>query len=259
MSRIENLLTRLEAQLRLVVEGDGRRDGFPRKLHLELARQLAFAMKTSAREPSMAPDEYILVLPAIDAQILLTHPGEMDRLTRRLEEAASQGHLSFAHSPVLHVVADPQAVRVNVQATFSQPGMGSSSTYQMDEDVKGARQENGDILPAAFLIVNGLSTFAIQAALVNIGRDPSNQLQLLDAHISPRHAQIRFVQGHFVIFDLDSHEGTFVNGVAVSSHALKAGDVIQLGGLPLVYGQDASEPAGQTQELPAELPPPEVL
>ncbi len=268
MSGIEAFLTSLEAKLRFLVEGDARRDGFPKKLHQKLERELVRAMRAVAQQGdgvagragpgSNAPGEYTLLLPAIEAQMLLTHPGELDRLTQRMEEAAARARISFAQPLVLHVVADPQAADVTIQASFSQASEGSSSTFQLEEDLKN-KLENGSVLPAAFLIVNGLSTFAIRLPIVNLGRDPTNQLQLIDPHISPKHAQIRYVQGRFVIFDLDSHAGTFVNGVAVSSRALNPGDVIQLGGLPLVYGQEQPSQAGQTQELPAEPPPPEVL
>ena len=50
------------------------------------------------------------------------------------------------------------------------------------------------------------------------------------------------IQGRFVIFDLDSMGGTFVNDVAVSSHVLNPGDVIRLAGVPLVYGLEEDLP-----------------
>ena len=73
------------------------------------------------------------------------------------------------------------------------------------------------------------------------------------------HAQLRLIQGSFVIFDLDSLGGTFVNDIAVSSHMLNPGDVIRLAGVPLVYGIEEDIPSGYTQELPADPPPLELL
>ena len=121
------------------------------------------------------------------------------------------------------------------------------------------RYSQPEALPNAFLIVDGLQTFPLTQPVVNIGRDPSNHLRLEDPRVSRNHAQLRFALGRFVIFDLDSTAGTFVNGVAVSSQQLNPGDVISLAGVPLVFGQEAASLSGYTQELPAEPPAPEVL
>lgn len=269
MGWIDTLLTRLEANLRLMIEGTSARDGFPRRLHGMLERELIATMRSNVQKrpvdvnqmalSTLAPDQYTLILPAIEAQILLTHPTELDRLTKALEKVAYQAGIAFTVAPVLRVVADPHSTCMNILAEFCHPGMGDSSTYQLEGalDVSGM-SSNGN-LPSAYLIVNGLKTFTITQPVINIGRDPSNQLQLDDAHISSQHAQLRLVHGRFVIFDLDSHDGTFVNGVPVSSHTLNPGDVIQLAGLPLVYGQDTFGSPAQTQELPVNPLPPEVL
>ncbi len=68
MSRIEAALNRLEARLRLLIEGQATGDGFPRKLHRALERELIAAMSAGARhftdatvpkgDPLIAPDEY---------------------------------------------------------------------------------------------------------------------------------------------------------------------------------------------------------
>ncbi len=269
MSRIELFLNRVEAHLRLAIEGDAAGSGIPRRLHRLLERELTRAMKAGARSPAdnraakagrlVAPDEYTLVLPAIEAQILLTHPAELDRLAHKLEHAASQGGMVFTSAPVLRVVADPQANSVDILVGFFQPGSAESHTYQLDDLEKAPGRQVSEKLPKAFLIVNGLSTFLLSEPLINIGRDPSNQLQLDDPQISRKHAQLRFIQGRFVIFDLDSRCGTFVNGVPVSSHVLNPGDVVLLAHVPLVYGQEDKVTGSQTQELPADPPAPEVL
>lgn len=269
MTWIERFLSSLEARLRDLIEGDGAADGFPSPLHRQLSGLLSHALKQGARplsdpaSPSSmvrtAPDQYTLVMPGVLAQALLTHPTELDRLARLLVATASRAGLTFISPPIVRVVADPRAQQVSVEADFSQRGLQDSNTYQLQSPASSAGLPASGKLPSAYLIINGLSTFLIKSPVINIGRDPSNQLQLEDPNISPRHAQLRFVQGRFVIFDLDSPRGTFVNGVAVSSHALTPGDVIRLAYLPLVFGQDAPQAGGYTQELPAAPPPPQML
>jgi len=269
VTQIEIFFNRLEANLRLLIEGDASQDGFPPKLHRQLLRELVSVMKGGMRKqvyrlsPAspvlIAPDQYTLVLPAIEAQILLSHPSELDRLTRKLEILSADSGIGFIAPPILRVVANPQCTEMNIKAEYTQPGMEDSSTYQLDDLPEASGHLNAERLPKAFLIVNGVSTFFIEQPVVNIGRDPSNQLQLDDPQISRRHAQLRFIQGHFIIFDLDSLSGTLVNGVPVSSRVLAAGDVIRLACLPLVFGLEETSTAGQTQQLPADQPPPEVL
>ncbi len=265
MTQLESFFNHLEASLRLLIEGDTAHDGFPAKLHRQLMRALISVMKGSARRSlpaghvRTAPDQYTLVLPAIEAQILLTHPAELDRLSRKLESIAADAGIVFIAPPLLRVVADPRCAEINILADFSLPGLHDSSTYQMEEQPETAGKATAERLPKAFLIVNGLSTYFIKQPVVNIGRDPSNQLQLDDPQISRQHAQLRFIEGHYMIFDLDSRSGTLVNGVPVSSHALAPGDVIQLACLPLVFGMEDTGVATQTQQLPVSQPPPEVL
>lgn len=63
----------------------------------------------------------------------------------------------------------------------------------------------------------------------HIGRLGENQLTLRDGRISRRHARILFEQGHYVLEDLGSRHGLFVNGERVSRHLLRHGDRISFG------------------------------
>ncbi len=59
-----------------------------------------------------------------------------------------------------------------------------------------------------------------------IGRDEDNQLILEESVVSRRHAKIRSQTDGYVIYDLNSKGGTFVNGKLIQSHILKTGDEI---------------------------------
>lgn len=262
----EASLTHLEARLRKLIEGEPGVDGITRKLHKQLQHGLITAMLTSTiglsngdqqERKLSAPDVYTLLLPIQQAQQLLTHPAELDRLSRALRAAATQSEIVFTGEPMLRVVAAPQSEEMKVLVEYSQEGMGDSHTTEMDGSE--ASHVSTGMMPQAFLIVNGLTTYPLTQPVVNIGRDPSNQVHLEDLRVSRMHAQLRLIQGRFVIFDLDSMGGTFVNDVAVGSHILNPGDVIRLAGVPLVYGVDDGTPAGYTQELPTNPPAAEML
>ncbi|GFP23256.1 hypothetical protein HKBW3S44_01115 [Candidatus Hakubella thermalkaliphila] len=66
--------------------------------------------------------------------------------------------------------------------------------------------------------------------LMIIGRNPECHLPLADAYASSQHARIFFQDGGIFIEDLDSTNGTFVNGIRVSDpSALEDGAQIQIG------------------------------
>ena len=65
--------------------------------------------------------------------------------------------------------------------------------------------------------------------LVSFGRAESNTIALRDSKCSRQHAQIQQHGSEFVVEDLNSSNGTFVNGERVSEHVLSNGDEIQIG------------------------------
>lgn len=74
--------------------------------------------------------------------------------------------------------------------------------------------------------------------VVLIGRG-SSQLPLTDQTISRRHAELRFVDGAWVLADLNSANGTYVNGARITRPVrLRHGDQIRLGSTLMVYTGD---------------------
>jgi pSer/pThr/pTyr-binding forkhead associated (FHA) protein len=70
----------------------------------------------------------------------------------------------------------------------------------------------------------------IRTEVLLIGRSPDNDIVVLDLGVSKRHAELRrSPSGRLSIIDLNSHRGTFVNGVRISRQELKDGDVITIG------------------------------
>src|SRR5258708_956391 len=72
-----------------------------------------------------------------------------------------------------------------------------------------------------------------------VGRDPSCQLNALDPLLSRRHAEFVCTSQGVSVRDLKSRNGILVNGNKVPAHALKPGDVIQLGHLHLQYVEES--------------------
>jgi len=73
-------------------------------------------------------------------------------------------------------------------------------------------------------------TFPLEGDQLTIGRDSTNGVAINDAEVSRRHSRLSFQGGKYVIEDLGSTNGTFVNGQRLAGPVvLKPGDVVSLG------------------------------
>jgi pilus assembly protein CpaF len=73
-------------------------------------------------------------------------------------------------------------------------------------------------------------TFPLEGDQLIIGRDASNGVSINDAEISRKHSRLLFQGGKYVLEDLGSTNGTFVNGQRLAGPVvLKPGDVVSLG------------------------------
>lgn len=82
-----------------------------------------------------------------------------------------------------------------------------------------------------------------------LGRSPENAIMLGDGSVSSKHARVVRTSEGFLIEDLKSRNGTFVNGEKVTEpRALADGDVIRLGKVLLTFNQASeSQPKSETQ------------
>ncbi len=94
----------------------------------------------------------------------------------------------------------------------------------------------------AFVIVDGIKVIPLNQPLIRIGRRLENNLVLDDPRVSRTHAELRAINGRYVLFDLNSTGGTYVNGVKITQSVVYPGDVISLAGVNLVYGQKNPPP-----------------
>ena len=74
---------------------------------------------------------------------------------------------------------------------------------------------------------------------VTIGREDGNVLRLNDERVSRYHAKVQFDGGDVILTDLDSTNGTRVNGSPVQIRRLLPGDQVALGRSVLLFGSHA--------------------
>lgn len=98
---------------------------------------------------------------------------------------------------------------------------------------------------------------------ITVGRKPDNTLQIDQKVVSGQHCEIINREGAYLLRDLSSSNGTYINDERITEHTLRNGDVILLGKkIPLYFidpagASDASEPSPQPpQQSPR--PGPEI-
>ena len=92
-----------------------------------------------------------------------------------------------------------------------------------------------------FQVINGFEkghVFQNLATPVTIGREDDNSIRLNDERVSRFHAKVQEDSGRFILTDLDSTNGTRVNGHPVQMRILQFGDQVSVGRSLLVFGSD---------------------
>lgn len=176
---------------------------------------------------------------------VVTNKVLLEKLARHIEEVTIQNGVILTGKPEINVFPNSNIAEgeFEIQALTLEEAM---------EETKELGKKSGEgeerIPQKAFLIINGSKIFPLLENVVNIGRKLENHLVIDDPRISRKHAQLRVADNEYMIFDLDSSGGTYVNGERITHATLNPGDVISLSGIPLVYGQDAVRRFDVSQE-----------
>ncbi len=93
----------------------------------------------------------------------------------------------------------------------------------------------------------------------SIGRTPENDLEVKDSLISRRHSSIVKKGEQYVVYDLGSSNGTFVNRERIEMKTLNHGDVIRVGETEIAFFEDGNSSTQRTPRIKPEtrVPPPQ--
>jgi hypothetical protein len=254
----KNRFSQFEERIQSLIEGGFSRLFAGRLQPREVALRLARAMEDEADLDDAgnlaAPNRYIVALnPDDHAALLAAQPDLAVMLAEHLIQLARDSDLRLDAPPEVTLIPD-HAVALHTASVQAEHVDAARQTTQMmlisPEEPEPAG-ENVQ-LPNAFLVVDGSRYVPLEHTVINIGRRRDNTIVLDDRRISRQHCQLRFRFGEFVLYDLGSRGGTFVNNARVAQCVLRPGDVISLAGVPLVYMvEDDSEPrktsGGDTQ------------
>ncbi len=239
-------IEQLEAKLQKLVEDQlaGILPGL--KLEDRVIQHLATALKENIVQQKddspLAPNVFTLVV-ATDTSPMWKEPRTIDTLKNIIVTAGKDVGLKFIGQPLITITTDdtfsPEEVRVvashKLGPVGETQGVHSAGSGGESDEIAGIPEN-------AFLIIEGVKVHPLNESVVNIGRRLENQLVIDDPRVSRNHAQLRAIKGRFVLFDLNSTGGTFVNGQRTSQTVLYPGDVISLAGVALIFGQDNPPP-----------------
>jgi hypothetical protein len=105
-----------------------------------------------------------------------------------------------------------------------------------------------------FLVLEGVDKGRVYRDLpipVTIGREEGNGLRLNDERVSRYHAKVQVEDGDIILTDLDSTNGTRVNGTTIQIRRLRPGDQVSIGRSMLLFGTMEEIAARRAATIPA--------
>jgi hypothetical protein len=260
----KNRFSQFEERIQALIEGGFARLFAGRLQPREVALRLARAMEDEADLDDAgtlaAPNRYIVCLhPDDHAALLAAQPDLAVSLIDHLIQLARESDLRLDMPPEVVLLPEPTVAPHNVTVRAEHAEVGRQTTQMMMVTPPDASAEGEPAkLPVASLVVDGSRYVPLTQTVINIGRRRDNTLVLDDRRVSRQHCQLRFRFGEFVLYDLGSRGGTFVNNARVTECVLRPGDVISLAGVMMVYvleddtGDKGKPSGGDTQAF---IPP----
>jgi len=199
------------------------------------------ARKRTTLEQTLVPNQYTLLLNPTDWAEL--NAGDLGQeLCRELEmaleeEAGRRGYRLLTRRVRVSVQerADLERGAVGLESDFVPPRPGEEPEPSLPLRASGGREIG---------CLEGLSgpvqgkEWPVRSEIVRIGRAADNDLVLPVDTVSNHHAQLEQAEGRFWLLDLNSTNGTYVNGRQVSPGErwpLQDGDELDLGGVELRF------------------------
>lgn len=237
-------LKELETRLQALIEFD-----FPgilpgKKIENIVTQKLAAAIQSNIASAGdntfFAPNTFTLIVHPNHAA-KWREPKLLANLLSSITTVAQESGYQFIIPPSISISTNENLSENDAEVVASHRANVMEETNGTPLDT-GSLDENNNMPENAFLIIEGVKVYPLTHPVLNIGRRLDNQLVIDDPRVSRNHAQLRAIKGRFVVFDLNSTGGTFVNGQRASQSVLYPGDVISLAGVTLIFGQDNPPP-----------------
>ena len=234
-------LQELENRLQTLIEVDLLKFLPERNVEDVIVQKLAAAIHLNTRVQEdgsvIPPNIYTLTLHPQESKIWQDQQ-IIAILLNSINTVTQEAGFRITISPTITISTDKNLPINDVVITASHWIETMAETNATPQNTTGSLEDQSKMPENAFLIVEGVKVFPLSLPVINIGRRLDNQLVIDDPRVSRNHAQLRAIKSRFVVFDLNSTGGTFVNGQRASQTVLYPGDVISLAGVALIFGQD---------------------
>lgn len=207
---------------------------------VEISADLARAIENN-QQGGFAPNQFHVQLHPVDySDMREKWPHVSAILAHYVLQIARELNLQLATDPNVELVASPDIARhyAHIHAEHKALPVEETDVFRpiREYDPLAALRELD-----AFLIVNGRRHVPLDKPQLTVGRRTDCDVVVEGRTVSRRHIQLRWRFGKFIVYDLGSRAGTFVNGERVEECALRVGDLIQLADVTLIYGEGLTQ------------------
>jgi hypothetical protein len=196
----------------------------------------------------IAPDRFTFLVPPNEFDLWIEKQPLFDEMAQEIYTKGIESGLLFYNAPSINIQCskDPGLPTMIISATISPAREQIHETTAIEITDQDSLLQ---ILPKnAFLIINGIAKFPLTNPVVNIGRRSTSDLVLEDSLVSRDHLQLRSQNGKYIIFDLGSLGGTYLNGQKCQSALLHNGDMIRIGNTNIIYGDEFENKSSPTTQ-----------
>lgn len=248
-----NILDRFEQSFERLVEGSvGRLFRSPIQ-PAEIGRKLERAMlgnQVVSVDATLVPNDYRVAMHPLDMVLFVDFvPALCRQMEAWLNDAADERGFASIDRMRVQIVGDESVPRRAIQVTAAiadRPDVGRAEqeAIQRTEIFRVIRDTSG-MTPIRLKFTSGVQTgteFIVRKSVTTLGRALDNDIVLEAGDISRHHARLEYGDDQFRVVDLNSTNGTRVNGKSIRSHSVRAGDEIAFGTLTAEVLPFAQEP-----------------
>ena len=240
-------LFRFERFMENVVEGSVQRLFRSPVQPAEIARRLERAMEsqqTISVDRVIVPAFYRAFLNPEDFKVFEPIQESLEReMATYLQDLARERNFTLLEHPFVDVAPDPAVSRRGIQVVAEMSASnkaphGIDSTQVISANNTGTPNRAQNTAQLVLETADGPHAFPIELDLITVGRGLNNDLIVEDPRVSRQHAQLRYKSRRYLIGDLGSTNGTYVNGTQVTTdQVLRDGDTVSFGGLEMRFHQ----------------------
>ena len=248
------MLERLEAIASRFIEGWTARIFRAKLQPVQIGKRVIRAMEshqTISLAKTFVPNSYVVSLAPSDFAQFEQYRRSLERdLAEAVLGAARDRRFTLLAYPTVELESDDDVTPGDLRVACAMVDASGEAVQPEDGAALGAVEAGHTMVldpetllrdrpraPRGTLVVREGSQrreLPLGSAPIAIGRDPQNDVTLDDRRVSRRHAEIRLRLGRYTLYDLQSTNGTLVNGRRIAEVVLSDEDRITIGGAELV-------------------------